>query len=155
MPGFLWELVKKDGEIIVLPEAAARDAKAQWVEGKVINFTNQAIAPSQIKEIYATSRIDTAGQRLLADAEAALSKDQPIMVKLENGENAVKVLCLVKRVTTSEWNKRYSKDSTYSRVSTLEGYWVAYPRPAHLGIPPGQQLCGGRCDAAQKKKNGY
>lgn len=140
---YLWKLTFKDKEVVEIPEDSAMRLRAAMARGDRF-YTNpvRTFAIDQIKSLEKTSKIDTDGQRLLADADAALSKDKPIYVTLESGEVAVKALLLKMQVTKADWERYYSKNLCYRRLDDIgDGtVWLAYTRPAHLGIPTGHVL---------------
>lgn len=142
---YLWKLTFRGGEEVEVPEDTAARLRQAIARGeKFYSNPVRTFAIDQIKSLEKTSKVDTAGQKLLADAEAALAGDKPILVTLPSGEVAVKALTLKRQITKSEWEKVYSKDPCYDRVN--DGFnegeiWIKYTRPAHLGVPPGHVIC--------------
>lgn len=138
----LWKIDFRDGTEQFIPEQVAKQIQAAMQRGdKFINTLTRSFSLGEIRNLERTSRPDVEEAKLLAEGEAALAKNEPIVVEYADGTKGVKALTLRKRVTQKEYATYYSKAGIYKRVASDEaGVTVEYIRPAHLGIPFGSEV---------------
>lgn len=123
---YYWTLTLKDGTTLAIPPSAVSVVKRKLEAREPVNTTNQVILYSEIKGFEKSSRRYTAVPLL---EEVAQAFREPMVTD----DNAIKARWVKKEVTTSEYEKYYSKNGAYRKLGGDSGLvMIAFVVPTHL-----------------------
>jgi len=125
---YYWRLTTKDGREVLIPPSAVAVVRRRLEARETINTTSITVPFSEVKSFEKTAR-KAVDIPLLE--EAARAFNEPVIVELDDGTQAVKARWVKKQVTPNEWSSYYSKGS-YKRLDEEDGFvWVAFVVAAH------------------------
>lgn len=133
MDEYYWEIVERDGTTTRIPPDSVAVVQRRWTEGQPIHTRTRSIPANQIQSFRVTGERYSSVPLIEAAAQAF---NDPVQVKLDSGEVAVKARWVKLVVPMERWGRYYSQSIGYKLLTEMNGMAVIAFRKAIHDIDP-------------------